>query len=150
MKKANTELVLDNKEVPAILEILDKELTELKAITDKPWKTSGILDLGTGATIAIKTETKVENLVKALSSIIGRKHFYDQAQKLLELKEVPEFSLNGTLESWVEDIKLRLAIVQYEERKNKLQEFKDKMSKFLSEDDQKKVLLNEMISYLKK
>lgn len=150
MSKNDKGLSIVGKDVPNVLALLDAELAKLKKITDCPPRTTGQLDLDNGNTINIQTETKVENLVKGLSSLIGRKYFYDKAQEALGIKEIPVFSVGGTIEHWIEDIKLRLAILQHEDKRAKLEGFKVKMSGFLSQEDQKGMLLDEMSKYLSK
>lgn len=143
-------LVNADTDVPEVLSLLDQELKGLKAITDKPYKTTGKLDMG-GVTLDINTETKVENLIRGFSSVMGREEMYNKSAQALGVKTYPVFQVSGgSAEDWRGDIQTRLAVIQYEERKNKLQEFKDKMSKFLSEADQKNLLLAEMTKFLKK
>ncbi len=147
--KTNNKLAL-RTDVPSILSTLDEELSSLKKITDKPYITTGNTILG-NTSIDIKTETKIDNLVKVFSSISGRASAYQKAMDELGIDQAPEFNVEGgTLAQWKEDIQKRLSVIKYEDRKNTLQGFKDKMSKFLSEEDQKKVLLEEMRSYLGK
>jgi hypothetical protein len=147
----STALALNvNSEVPEVLSLLDAELKSLKQITDKPYKTTGNLDMG-GNTMDIKTEQKVVNLIRAFSSVNGREKAYTEAAQALELKEWPAFEVSGgSAEDWRQDIQTRLAVIQYEDRKNKLQGFQDQMKKFLSESDQKAILLKEMAAFLKK
>lgn len=144
-KETTVALVGTDAQVPEILSALEVELKNLKAITDKPYRTTGNLT-GFGD---IKSETKVENLVRAFSMVRGKEDAYNAAAKELEIKTFPTFNIDGgSADDWKQDIQTRLAVIQYEDRKNTLQNFQTEMSKFLSAEDQKVILLGKMQAYL--
>lgn len=147
MKKSKVELTVTSA-VPSVMNVLDEKLNALKKITDQPYKTTGMLDCG-GQRIDIKTETNIENLQKAFSSVLGRKKLYDEAGEVLGIKTFKVFEVSGgTMEDWKSDIQIRLAVLQYENRKKKLQTAKEKMAKFMSEEDQKALVMKEVIALL--
>ena len=134
------------EDVPQVLSLLDQEIGKLKTISDSVYKTTGILE-GFGD---IKTETKLENLIRAFSSVKGRENAYNDAAKDLGLSTYPQFSISGgTAADWKQDILLRINIITHKDKFDKLTEYKDKMSKFLSAEDQKAMLLKEMTDYFK-
>jgi hypothetical protein len=97
----------------------------------------------------IKKEVKIENLIKAYASIIAREEVYNRAAIELGITTYQTFEANGsTSEDWKRDIKLRIDIINQKETADKLAEYKDKMSKFLSAQDQKNMLMAEMTSFL--
>lgn len=146
MKKGTKELALVNADVPDVLALLDEELKNLKTITDKPYRTTGNLEnFGD-----IKVETKVENLIRAFSMVRGKEDAYNKAAKELEIATYPVFQISGgSADDWKQDIQLRMNVIEHDSRKNKLAEYKEKMSKFLSEADQREMLLKEMAAFLK-
>src|SRR5476651_385285 len=101
--KATTALAkLD--EVPEVLTLLDLEISKLKTISESVYKTSGNLDVFGD----IKAETKVENLIRAFSSVKGRENAYNDAAKDLKLASYPQFTVSGgTSADWKQDILLR-------------------------------------------
>jgi hypothetical protein len=110
------------------------------------YKTTGNLD-GFGD---IKQETKLENLIRAFSSVKGREKAYDDAAKDLGLTTYPQFSISGgTAADWKQDIVLRIDIITHKDKLDKLNDYKEKMSKFLSAEDQKTMLLKEMTEFFK-
>lgn len=138
--KATTALVVSTPTMD-ILEVLNKKINDLKEVTECAYKTSGNLE-GFGD---IKNETKVENLIRAFSSVRGREKAYDDAAKELGLKSYPAFLIGGgTSEDWKKDILLRKAVIEHADELKKLNEYKEKMSRFMSEADQKAQLLKEM------
>lgn len=133
-------------EVPEILSALDKEIGKLKTISESVYKTTGNLE-GFGD---IKVETKLENLIRAYSSVKGREEAYDKAAKELGLSTYPQFSISGgTAADWRQDILLRIDIITHKDKLDKLKDYKDKMSKFLSAEDQRSILMKEMSEFLK-
>lgn len=147
-KEEKMDLVLgDDLTVPSVIEKLDEKLDSLKHITETKYRTSGVIE---GVT-DIKKETSIETLVRGLASIMVRKESYDRAAKELGLTTYPQYQIGGcSLEDWTHDIKFRIDVLTHKETTDKLKEYRDKMSKFLSEQDQKQMLLNEMSSFLKK
>lgn len=133
-------------EVPEVLSILDQEIGKLKIISESVYKTSGVLDQFGD----IKQETKVENLIRAYSSVKGREDSYYAAQKDLKVVSAPVFTVSGgTAADWKQDIMLRIDIITHKDKLDKLNEYKEKMSKFLSAEDQKAMLLKEMTDFFK-
>ena len=133
--------------VPDMLATLEERIKGIKTITDTPYKTTGNLE----SFGDIKKETKVENLIRAFSSVMGRERAYGEAAKELGKTTFPQFEISGgDSEAWKHDIKLRISIIEQDETLKKLTTFKDKMTSFLSEEEQKGMLLKEMESYLMK
>lgn len=133
-------------EVPEVLSLLDQEIGKLKTISESVYKTTGNLE-GFGD---IKQETKLENLIRAFSSVKGREKAYEDAAKDLGLGTYPQFSISGgTAADWKQDILLRIDIITHKDKLDKLNEYKEKMSKFLSAEDQKAMLLKEMTDFFK-
>lgn len=145
-KGAATTAIAKIEDVPQVLSLLDQEIGKLKTISESVYKTTGNLD-GFGD---IKAETKLENLIRAFSSVKGREKAYDEAARDLGLKTYPQFSVSGgTAADWKQDILLRIDIITHKDKLDKLNEYKDKMSKFLSAEDQKSMLMQEMAEFFK-
>jgi len=132
--------------VPDVLDALNKKIASLKHIEESKYKTTGILEQFGD----IKAEMKIENLIRAYSSIIGREKLYNEAAAQLGRgKSYPAFVVSGgNAEDWKNDITLRINILEHKETLDKLNAFKEKMSKFLSEEDQKAILMKEMTQFL--
>jgi len=133
---------LPMQNIPDVLTKIDQKLADLKKVTDSVYKTSGALGNGFGD---IKTEMKIQNLIGLYSSICAKEKAYEQAAKDLELNPYPEFSVNGfTSSDCKEDIKLRINILSHQEQLDKLNKAKELVSKFLSEEDQKRIALEQL------
>lgn len=145
-KKATTTALAKINEVPEVLSLLDLEIGKLKTISESVYKTSGNLEQFGD----IKQETKIENLIRAYSSVKGRENSYYEAAKDLKVGTYPVFTVSGgTAEDWKQDIMLRIDIITHKDKLDKLNEYKEKMSKFLSQEDQKAMLLKEMTDFFK-
>jgi hypothetical protein len=137
--------VLDTNNVPSIIGALEAKIKSFGEITDSKYRTSGNLD-GFGD---IKKETNVGNLIKAFSSVNGRAKSYVDAAEALGLTTFPAFELNGgSVEDWRKDILLRINLITHKETLDKLNTYKEKFQKFLSEEDQKQMLVAEMAAFL--
>ena len=147
MAKKNTTALAKANEVPNVLIILDQEIGKLKSISDSVYKTGGNLE-GFGD---ITKEMKIENLIRAHSAVKSKENAYNDAAKDLGLKTYPVFSISGgSSADWKKDILLRIDIINHKDKLDKLTSYKEKMSKFLSEEDQKAMLMQEMTDFLSK
>lgn len=146
-KKASNLSVAVMDDVPSVLDVLNKKIAELAEIETTVWKTSGNLE-GFGD---IKKEKLIPNLGRALASVMIRADGYRKAmEEGLGLTSYEVFSIGGTVEDWTHDIQLQMKIINHKETYDTLLGFKDKASKFLSEQDQKAMLFKEMEAFLKK
>jgi hypothetical protein len=145
MTKKGLEIAkLDNSNVPTALEKLDKEIASLKHIQETAYQTSGILP----AFGDIKNEMLISNLIRAASSVMGMKLGYDNAAKWLGIEEYPVFEIAGySPDQWKHDLLLRKAVIEHKDDLDTLNEFKSEMSKYLSEEDQKSMLIKRMEAY---
>lgn len=144
--KATTALMVKGQDVPSVLTILEEKIASLKHITDTVYKTTGNLE---GFGTNIQKEMKVENLIRAFGSVMARSEVYNGAAKALGQKTYPAFEVSGgDMEAWKHDIILRINIINHQETLDKLNGYKEKMSKFLSEEDQKSMLLKEMADFM--
>lgn len=131
-KKVTTGLV-KFESTSDMLGALQNELASLKAITETAYKTSGTLD-GFGN---IQSEMKIENLIRAMSSVSGRETAYYDAAVRLGLGEYPAFTVNGgNADAWEHDIKLRIAVISHAARKQELEELLAEAKTFLTKEDQ--------------
>ena len=147
MNESVNELALgDQFSVPDVISVLDEKLKALKHVTDTKYRTSGVLD-GIGD---IKSETKIDTLIRAMASVLVREETYNRAAAELGLTTFPSFQVNGCSSAdWKHDIRFRIDVINHKETADKLKDYKDKMSKFLSEQDQKNMLMTEMANFLK-
>lgn len=145
-KAAGTELsTLVTFSVPDVIAQLENKIKELDHITDSKYRTSGNLD-GFGD---IKKETSIANLIKAFSVVMAKANAYQASATELNIATFPVFEVNGgSVEDWKKDIQLRIAIIEHKETLDKLQGYRDKMKEFLSKEDQKAMLMQEMAAFL--
>jgi len=145
-KKPTTAVALMNTSIPEVIEVLNQKLAALKHINECVYKTNGEMKpFGN-----LKDEMKVENLIRMYSSIRSREKTYNEAAAEMGLKSYPVFSDNGTAADWKQDILLRKDIIEQKETLDKLNEFKAKASKFVSEEQQQQMLLKEMADFFAK
>lgn len=139
------EVAISGGGIPEVMQALDAKMKEFEFIKDSKYKTSGSLD-GFGD---LKNEKLIPNLIRAYSLVLAKSTAYENAAKDLGLSSYPVFEIGGgTVEDWRSDILLRKAIIEQKETMDKLQAFRDKAAKFMSEADQKKMFFAEMQSFL--
>jgi len=146
MKKETTSIAVKGAKVnvPNMLALLDEKIKELDHVTGSKYKTSGNVE----GVCEIKTETKIESLIRAMASINGREKAYNEAAIELRLSTYPVFEIGGySSELWKEDIRLRIDIITHEETLNKLTTYKKEMSKFVSAEEQKQMLVDDMAKF---
>jgi len=145
-KKVTTAVAIAGASIPEVIEVLNQKLAALKHIEECVYKTNGEMKpFGN-----VKDEMKVENLIRMYSSIRSREKAYNAAAEELGLTTYPVFSDNGTAADWKQDILLRKAIIEQKETLDKLNDFKAKASKFVSEEQQQQMLLKEMSDFFAK
>lgn len=122
------------------LDILKDQLAGLKTITDKPYKTGAKVSLPGNVTVDLKTETEVDNLIKAYAYIKGRNKGYDEAMADLNITTAPAFTQDGfTTAEWKEDILTRINVITYEDKKKQLEDLIKEGEAFLTKEDQFKM-----------
>lgn len=132
-----------------VVTLLDQKIAEMKKIEDTKWKTSGTIS-AYGITIDLKTETKLENIIRVIASIQGQEQAFTKAQLSLGVKQAPAFTISGHLvEDWISDAKLRIAINNQAEELETLRKFKEKASEFITKEEKQSALFAEMEEYFK-
>jgi hypothetical protein len=135
-KKAEVAL-LGQHDIPGFLDTVKKQIASIKGDLPNTPKTTGELP-GFGK---IENIDKVETLIKAASSVLGReKAYYEAAEEIMprntegkNLIKVPEFKLEGsTKDAWIDHIKSRMIIVANKTKLEKLEKIKRKLEENLS------------------
>lgn len=143
-KNKKTTVVVSNGNLPSVpdqMEMLKKELSQLKAITETQYKTTGNLESFGN----IKSETSVSNLIKAFSSVRGRENAYNEAAAEMGMESYPAFEISGgNKEQWKHDIKLRIAVINHAERKAELEALIEEGKSFLTKEDQYQMYLQKV------
>lgn len=135
----------DQFSIPTVLSAIEAKIKTFKGIETSKFKTtmqlSGFGDL--------TKEVKVEQLIKAFSSIKGRSNAYLDAAKDLGVATFPEFIVDGgSVEDWSNDIKLRIQIITHKDELDNLKALQKEASAFLSQEDQKAMFFEKLASKL--
>jgi len=131
--------------IPNVLVAIQDKIKTFKGIETSKFKTtmqlSGFGDLG--------KETKVDNLVKAYSSVKGRSEAYANAAKDLGVESYPEFVVDGgSAADWKKDISLRIQIINHKDELDKLRALEAEAKTFLSAEDQKGLFFTKLMGAL--
>lgn len=126
------------------LALVDEQIRKIKSIEENP-KTNGQLENGLGSTLDINKEEKIDVLIRALASVRERERSYNEAAEALGLKTIPAFTVGGgNADAWTHDIKKRIEVITQKTKLEKLTKWRDGMSKFLTEQEQKDRFLKDM------
>lgn len=144
--KVETGLALEGQfTIPSILDAIETKIKSFKGIETSKFKTTMNL-AGFGD---LSKETKIDNLVKAFSSVSGRANAYAKSAEDLGVESYPEFVVDGgSVEDWKNDIKLRIAIITHKDELDKLKALQSEARTFLSQEDQKSIFLAKLAGSL--
>lgn len=132
--------------VSSQLEEVTKKLEKLQAIHESVYKTGS--SFAPSGFNPIQSETNIETLIKMASAQIGKERSYEEAAKELGLSQYPVYKEKGyTKDEIITDIKLRIAILTTENKRNELLEIKRGFEELMDKDD-KLALLNQRIANL--
>jgi hypothetical protein len=128
------------------MDLLRQELKQLKSVTECPFKTSSGFSVGG---VTLQTETNILNLLKVGSEATRRNNDYLEYCTAMGLTEFPQFSINGnTLEQINHDIKLKMDVINYSERKAELEELLKEAEGFMSAQDKQQLFFAKLQSKL--
>lgn len=132
--------------VPDTLKLLEEKLSSLQKIEETPYKTNGSIN----GFSDVRHETRIEVLIRMYSTIYMKEKAYNEAAESLGLTHYPIYSEGGTSEDWKHDIQLRIKLIQQKDTFEKLNKYKEEVSKFMSREEQKSQLMSEMQDFFKK
>lgn len=142
-----TDLAVRSK-LPKALEMLDERLSKIKAVTETAYKTSGEFKWNpehSTQSVKIQNVIDIALLISIYAFFMNRTANYSEAAAELGLKEYPICTWQGNpIDDWKEDIKLRIAVVSYDNEKKKLEHAKRKLEGFLTQEDQLGIVLKEL------
>ena len=140
-KNKQTAVSLVGTDVPTMLSAIAQKIKNHNKVNDTVYKTTGQLEGFKDITV----ETSIAKLICAFSMVYNKEKAYDETAGILGLSTYPAFSISGgNTSAWEHDIKLRIAIISQSETLAKLKAAQDKLSKFLTEEDQKAAVMKEL------
>lgn len=131
-------------QVSEVLKKVEKELNNLKAVTDSPFKTGGSINIMGNKTL-IKGEIEIERLIKLHGVLKGTKEVYDKSAMELGVNPCPVFNIDGySFEDIENDIKLQINIIQYDSRKKELESLANEAKEFMTKEDKYSIFLDKL------
>jgi len=122
-----------------------EKLEKLQTIHETVYKTGSSFTIK-GFSNPIQTETRIENLIKmTASTVIKATEYVGAAEKVLGLSNYPVYKENGfTDEEIISDIKLRIAIITTESKRNDLLEIKRGFEELMDKEDKMALLMQKI------
>ena len=139
---------IDSK-IIELFDVLSKQKKDLEATKkeiERKWETNCSLQFGNEAPINIQT-TSAEILHSALSRLICQKDYNIKAA--IELGLPVDSKINGfDFDSWVNDFKKRMASIQLNSKKKKIQELETRLNAIVSPEQKRQLELEAIIEAL--
>ena len=124
-----------------IIKGIDAKLAEIGNVSGDGFRTGNNQIAG----ICIKECKELAGLVKLAGLVTKEKENYVLGQQILGLETVPEFKINGcTGDEIIHDIQKQVSILTYGEQVKKLNELKKQWQEFITKEDKKQALIEEM------
>lgn len=148
-KEQSTELSISPRNaMQDKLNAITEKLKSIEVMSQSPYKTNKMLPhLFEHKKVDISECTDITFLVNGLATIKVQKAAYDDIYtNVLKMNSYPVFKSFGgySYEDWENDIKLRLSVLMQEETVKKLTNAKEKLEKFLTNDDRLAIVLGEI------
>jgi len=119
--------------------LVEERLASLKKATDTPVKTNGQFKYspeGNRVASMIHEEKKVATLIEIYGFLSHKKEIYESAAKELKLESFPPFVWLGfPAKDWLEDITVRISVINYREEYERLTKIKQSLSEFFLPED---------------
>ena len=126
-----------SKNDAVVKDLLTKVEDQKNGLGTKPkgvWITNGVFKRDSQNFFNINTVTDFNKLAEALGFLLSQKDYFLKACRELGIPLRP-FAWDGyTVDEWKEDFKMRKDIVEWNERKSKLDTTKSKLQSLMSED----------------
>ena len=148
-KVQKNELALgDQFNAISAMDMLRQELKQLKSVTECPFKTSNGFSV---SGITLQTETNISQLLKLGSEATRRERDYIEYCTAMGLPEFPAYSISGnTVEQINHDIKLKMDVINYSERKTELEALLKEAESFMSAQDKQQLFFAKLQAKLQK
>lgn len=131
------------------LTIIDSQLSNLKAIESQTYQTSGEFrwnpNYHGNDPINIHRCSDLKTLISIYSYLMPKNEEYDRSAAEIGLSEYPSFEWQGyPWSAWKHDLQMRISLVTQKEKISSLRLAKEKLEKFLTEEDQLSITLSQL------
>lgn len=139
---------IDSK-IIELFDVLSKQKKDLEATKkeiDRRWETNCSLQFGKDTPINLQTADE-ETLKSALARLLCQRDYDTKASALLGITEKP--TINGfNFDSWLNDARKRLAMIQVTSKKRKLEELEARLNAIVSPEQKRQLELDALTKEL--
>lgn len=132
--------------------LLNKVETQQKDLGTKPkaaWQTNGIFKYPDGRFFNLNTTQDTQTLVEALAILLEKQSCKKQAAERLGVSSKEFVWDNYPISDWEQDFKKRIEIINWNDKKNQLDETKKKLNCLVSEEAKTEMELADIENQLK-
>lgn len=130
------------------LETLNAQLAEIKSASNRQMLTNGNFSYNPASRMSlidIHRSINLESLLNIGAFLKSKKEAYDSFAQSKGLTSYPVFKwCDYTFDQWDNDLGTRIAVVAAHDQQKKIQSAKDKLERFLTEEDQLAMTLKEL------
>ena len=133
----------NDAKIKTLLATIEAKRSNLGTKPKAVWRTNGILKFNDGTLANINALTHTDKCVEAVAFLLKEQSFRKEAAKLLEVEYTDQ-----SIDDYVQDFKLRVAILKWETEKRKLEALESKLKDLRSEDAKTSDAISEIMSDL--
>ncbi|MGD9728109.1 MAG: hypothetical protein AB7L09_02515 [Nitrospira sp.] len=140
----------NDDKIKALMQKVEEQQKALGTKSRARWNTNAVFKYPSGDFINLNTLNggDLGKLIDAMSFLLSTESVRADAAKRLGIDPVPFAHGGYTITEWEEDFKLRIAIIQYDDRKKELDATKKKLKSLVSEGTRTEMELDEIESLL--
>jgi hypothetical protein len=135
----------NDTKIKTLLQTIENKNKEIGERPKAHWETNGVLPVANG--ININTINSVDRCIEIAAQLIMQKGSYEQACIFLGIKDTNSLGIN-LLNEYLNDLKLKVKIIQWDTEKKKIQAFEKKLKDLRSEDLKTEEILSDIASDL--
>ncbi len=146
MAKANTD-----KQTLDLIELVKKQKAEIAKAERPSWKTNRSFSYveGSSQVVNLAVESSVKNLISIAAFLMNKEIDYAAAATVLGVEKPEPFTWGGyPVSEWMDDIKLRIAKIQIESKKKRLELLESRLNAVISPELKAKMELDAIASEL--
>lgn len=130
---------------------IEEKSKEIKEIENVNWKTTcSFVPISGGAAVNLHVESDIDKLALLAGQLLVAQQSFEEGRKALGLDKV-SFKWNGfPVESWLNDIKIRVGRLTIKEKKLQLSKMKERLEKILTPDLVRKFEIQKIMDELEK
>jgi hypothetical protein len=133
--------------IDSLVQKTQAKKAEIEKLSKPTWLTNAAFKGENNYNVNIKVVDNVKQLVEILAYIIGKENDFNAANLILNTNEKFDF-LGFPVESWVNDIKARIDMINISVKKKELNLIEQQLDSLVSKERKEELLLQQILKQL--